>query len=64
MPAPIAAYNHLAAVPEGHELVVFAGQVGTLAASDGVMRVDSTIAAAIEPCPHPVRIDRAPCLDR
>mgnify|MGYP001073571816 FL=1 len=33
IPAPIAAYNHLAAVPEGHELVVFAGQVGTL--SDG-----------------------------
>jgi len=31
VPAPIAAYNHLAAVPEGHELVVFAGQVGTLA---------------------------------
>ncbi|MEV5411014.1 RidA family protein [Thermopolyspora sp. NPDC052614] len=35
VPAPLAAYNHLAAVPADHELVVFAGQVGTLA--DGTL---------------------------
>lgn len=29
-PAPLAAYNHLAAVPPDHQLIIFAGQVGTL----------------------------------